>query len=45
MSNNNKYTGHRKRLRSRFLKSGIEGLQDYEQVELFLTYAVPVKDV
>ena len=45
MSNNNKYTGHRKRLRSRFLKSGFEGLQDYEQVELLLTYAVPVKDV
>ena len=45
MSNNSKYTGHRKRLRSRFLKSGLDGLQDYEQVELLLTYTVPVKDV
>ena len=45
MSNNKTHTGHRKRLRSRFLKSGVEGLHDYEQVELLLTYAVPVKDV
>jgi len=45
MTNINKYSGHRKRLRTRFLKSGIDGLQDYEQVELLLTYAVPIKDV
>ena len=45
MSNNSKYAGHRKRLRSRFLKSGLDGLQDYEQVELLLTYTVLVKDV
>ena len=45
MSNNKPHAGHRKRLRSRFLKSGVEGLQDYEKVELLLTYAVPVKDV
>ena len=45
MSNNKTHAGHRKRLRSRFLKSGVQGLHDYEQVELLLTYAVPVKDV
>lgn len=45
MQINKVYTGHRKRLRAKFQKSGLEGLHDYEQVELLLTYAVPVKDV
>ena len=31
--------GHRKRLRERFLRSGIEGFADYEVVELLLTLA------
>lgn len=39
------YTGHRARLRERFLKSGIEGMADYEVVELLLTLAIPRKDV
>lgn len=39
------YKGHRERLRKRFLKSGIEGMADYEVVELILTLAVPRKDV
>jgi DNA repair protein RadC len=39
------YLGHRKRLRERFIKSGIEGFADYEIVELLLTLAVPRKDV
>ncbi len=37
--------GHRERLRNRFEKSGIESLQDYEVVELLLTYAIARKDV
>jgi len=45
MNNKNQYTGHRKRLRTKFKKSGIEGLHDYEQLELLLTYSVPIKDV
>ena len=45
MQFNKVYAGHRKRLRAKFQKSGFEGLLDYEQVELLLTYAVPVKDV
>ena len=45
MQINKVYAGHRKRLRAKFQKSGFEGLLDYEQVELLLTYAVPVKDV
>ncbi|HOJ52128.1 MAG TPA: DNA repair protein RadC [Syntrophales bacterium] len=39
------YIGHRQRLRDRFLKTGVEGLHDYEILELLLTYAIPRKDV
>lgn len=37
--------GHRERLRARFLKSGLDGLADYEAVELLLTLAIPRRDV
>ncbi len=37
--------GHRRRLRERFLRAGLEGLQDYEALELLLTYAIPRCDV
>ncbi len=36
--------GHRKRLRERFLKSGIEGFHDYEVVELLLSLGTPRRD-
>lgn len=36
--------GHRKRLRERFIKSGIAGFHDYEIVELLLTLGTPRKD-
>jgi DNA repair protein RadC len=39
------YHGHRQRLRSRFLKGGAAGLQDYELLELLLTFAIPISDV
>lgn len=39
------YTGHRKRLRARFLKVGPEGLADYELLELMLFGAQPRRDV
>ena len=39
------YWGHRERLRERLLKTGAEGLHDYEILELLLTYAFPRKDV
>ncbi len=39
------YLEHRKRLRERFQKNGIEGMHDYEILELLLTYAIPRKDV
>ncbi len=39
------YTGHRGRLRDRFLQAGTDGLQDYELLELILFRAIPRKDV
>lgn len=39
------HVGHRQRLRARFLKVGLEGLADYEVVELILTLVIPRKDV
>jgi len=36
--------GHRKRLRDRFLQSGLMGFLDYEIVELLLTLGTPRKD-
>jgi len=39
------YKGHRKRLREKFLKSGLAGFHDYEIVELLLTLGAPRKDV
>ena len=43
--NQEHYLGHRRRLRERFLKAGVEGLADYELVELLLTLAIPRSDV
>jgi DNA repair protein RadC len=37
-------SGHRKRLRERFLKSGLAGFHDYEIIELLLTLGSPRKD-
>jgi DNA repair protein RadC len=39
------YHGHRLRLRQRFLRGGAGALQDYELLELLLTYAIPRTDV
>jgi len=39
------HSGHRQRLRARFLKSGLQGFGDYEVVELLLTLAIPRADV
>ena len=36
--------GHRKRLRERFIKSGLSGFADYEVVELLLSLGTPRKD-
>jgi len=39
------YTGHRKRLRERFLTNGPEALADYEMLEMILFPAKPIGDV
>ncbi len=46
MNNQKKHKGdgHRKRLRERFLNSGLSGFQDYEVIELLLTLNTPRKD-
>jgi DNA repair protein RadC len=39
------YLNHRTRLRNRFMEQGINGLQPYEIIELFLTFVMPQQDV
>jgi DNA repair protein RadC len=39
------FHGHRQRLRRRFLQGGPAALQDYELLELLLTFAIPRADV
>ncbi|MGL4628520.1 RadC family protein [Cetobacterium sp.] len=36
--------GHRKRLREKYLRVGYKGLEDYEILELILTYSIKLKD-
>ena len=38
------YIGHRKRIKGKYEKSGIDGWLDYEVLELILSYAIPRKD-
>lgn len=38
------YINHRSRLRERFLRGGIKGLNDYEVIELLLTFSIAQKD-
>lgn len=39
------YIGHKKRLKKKFLKSGLDSLADYEALELVLSLAITRKDV
>ena len=39
-----KGSGHRQRLRARFLQSGLAGFHDYEVIEMLLTLGTPRKD-
>jgi DNA repair protein RadC len=41
----NTHIDHRRRLRDRFARSGMDGLADYEVVELLLTLVIPRRDV
>ena len=38
------HRGHRKRLRDKFLRSGLAGFHDYEIVELLLSLGTPRRD-
>ncbi len=44
MPSDEMHKGHRKRLREKFLRSGLSGFHDYEIVELLLTLGSPRKD-
>ncbi|WP_411817930.1 RadC family protein [Hyphococcus sp. DH-69] len=44
-ANANHAAGHRERLRARFKKAGVDGVQDYELLELILFRAIPRRDV
>jgi DNA repair protein RadC len=44
MTSENIHDGHRKRLREKFLKSGLEGFNDYEIIELLLSLGTPRRD-
>jgi DNA repair protein RadC len=44
MSSVDTHQGHRRRLREKFLKSGLAGFHDYEIVELLLSLGTPRKD-
>lgn len=41
MSSSGKHSGHRSRMRQRFLETGIDGFQPHEIMELILFYALP----
>jgi DNA repair protein RadC len=44
MSSNDSSSGHRKRLREKFIKSGLKGFHDYEIIELLLSLGTPRRD-
>jgi len=39
------YVKHRKRLKGKFINSGLDALLDYEALELLLSFSIPRKDV
>lgn len=39
------HTGHRQRMRERFLQHGLDGFADHEVLELMLFYAIPQRNV
>lgn len=38
------HTGHRKRVRERFLKEGLDAFEDHQVLELLLFYSIPYRD-
>ena len=44
MDNKNLHTGHRKRLRQRAIENNLEDFEEYQVLELLLTFVIPQKD-
>ncbi|MFH1282811.1 MAG: DNA repair protein RadC [bacterium] len=44
MNTKPQYFGHRKRLKARYLQSGLKGFLDYEALEFLLFFVIPRKD-
>lgn len=44
MQNDNIHSGHRKRMRSRFLETGFAGFEPHQVIEMILFYTCPRKD-
>ena len=44
MTTSKEKEGHRQRLREKFLKNGLDGVHDFEIIELLLTLGTPRKD-
>lgn len=44
MSNQSEHSGHRKRMKKRFLDYGLDTFEQHEILELALFYAIPMKD-
>ena len=38
------HTGHRQRMKERFLRDGLDGFAEHEVLELLLFYALPYRD-
>ncbi len=43
-SNGGEHTGHRKRLKKKFIENGLDVFEPHEALEMFLFYAIPRKD-
>ncbi|WHH60660.1 DNA repair protein RadC [Petroclostridium sp. X23] len=44
MTGKNLHEGHRKRVKERFLKEGLDSFNDHQVLELLMFYAIPMKD-
>lgn len=44
LSDGNEHSGHRQRLRKKFIENGLDGFEPHEALEMYLFYAVPRKD-
>ena len=43
-SKKSEHSGHRERLRRRFIDNGLDGFEEHQALELYLFYAIPRRD-